>query len=187
MSDASRHAALNRVAAVPATASGAGTLEYWHCEACGKLFADADGKREITAADTVTDKIAPSIVKGGDDKWKPGDENGLSFRSDVAASDFLAVLVDGAEIAADRYIRHESGITVKLTADYLATLAKGEHTLTIRSVSGDAAAKFTIEAETVLPDTPQTKASWIWVISAAVVLGIGAAALVILVRRKRKV
>lgn len=38
---------LNHVAAKDATCIKAGNVEYWHCEACGKNFADQDGKTEL--------------------------------------------------------------------------------------------------------------------------------------------
>ncbi len=40
---------LVKIAAVPATCESPGTEAYWKCSACGKLFADAEGKEEISA------------------------------------------------------------------------------------------------------------------------------------------
>ena len=44
---------MTKVDAVPASCEADGNIEYYECSACGKLFTDADGKKEITAADTV--------------------------------------------------------------------------------------------------------------------------------------
>ncbi len=44
---------ITKVDAVPASCEADGNIEYYECGYCGKLFSDADGKNEITAADTV--------------------------------------------------------------------------------------------------------------------------------------
>ena len=44
---------MTKVDAVPASCETDGNIEYYECGYCGKLFTDADGKNEITAADTV--------------------------------------------------------------------------------------------------------------------------------------
>lgn len=44
---------ITKVDAVPASCEADGNIEYYECGYCGKLFTDADGKNEITAADTV--------------------------------------------------------------------------------------------------------------------------------------
>ena len=182
--DGNNHIELEKVNATPATAASTGSIEYWRCTACGKLFADADGKREINSEDTVAKKLAPSILDGANGKWKKGDENGLTFKSDAAFSDFVEVLVDGKTVAPENYTKREDGIIVELKASYLETLAGGEYTLTIRSASGDATTKFTVEAEVVSSSTNSTNI-WVWIISGVVALGAGVT-VVVLVARKRK-
>ena len=172
------------VDAVPATAASTGTAAHWRCTACGKLFADADGKQEIRSEDTVTKKLAPSILDGANSEWRKGDENGLTFKSDAAFSDFVEVLVDGKTVAAENYEKREGSIIIQLKASYLATLAEGEHTLTIRSASGDATTKFTIEAE-VVPPAPESTNAWVWIVVGVVALG-ACAAVVVFIIRKRK-
>ena len=44
---------MTKVDAVPASCEADGNIEYYKCGYCGKFFSDADGKNEITAADTV--------------------------------------------------------------------------------------------------------------------------------------
>ena len=44
---------MTKVDAVPASCEANGSIEYYECGYCGKLFSDADGKNEITAADTI--------------------------------------------------------------------------------------------------------------------------------------
>ena len=176
--DANRHTGLETVEAVPATAVITGTAAHWRCTACGKLFADADGKQEIRSEDTVTKKLAPSILDGANSEWRKGDENGLTFSSDAAFSDFVEVLVDGKPVASENYERREGGTIVELKASYLETLAEGEHTLTIRSASGDATTRFTIAAS-------DSTNAWVWIIIGFIALGIGVTVAVFVVRKRK--
>ena len=131
------------------------------------------------------DKLAPSIIDGKNVKWSKGDENGLTFKSDAAFSDFVEVLVDGKTITAENYEKREGSIVIQLKASYLATLAAGEHTLTIRSTSGDATTKFTIEAE-VVPPAPESTNAWVWIVVGVVALGACAAVVVFIIRKRKK-
>ena len=182
--DANHHTGMEMVDAVPATAASTGTAAHWRCTACGRLFADADGKQEIRSEDTDTKKLAPSILDGVNGTWRKGDESGLTFKSDAAFSDFVEVLVDGKIIPAENYEKREGSIIIELKASYLATLAEGEHTLTIRSASGDATTRFTVEAESVSPPTGSTNV-WFWIIIGGVLL-LSAAIAAVFVLRIRK-
>ncbi|MBQ9015131.1 MAG: hypothetical protein IJ109_03330 [Firmicutes bacterium] len=53
---------LRAVPAKTATYAAAGNIAYWKCETCGKYFRDADGKEEITQADTVIPKLTPKAA-----------------------------------------------------------------------------------------------------------------------------
>ena len=176
--NANHHTGIEMVDAVPATAASTGTVAHWRCTACGKLFADADGKQEIRSEDTVIKKLAPSILDGANSEWIKGDENGLTFSSDAAFSDFVEVLVDGKTVASENYERREGGTIVELKASYLETLAEGEHTLTIRSASGDATARFTIAAS-------DSTNAWVWIIIGFIALGIGVTVAVFVVRKRK--
>ena len=176
--DANHHTGLETVEAVPATAASTGTAAHWRCTACGKLFADADGKQEIRSEDTVTKKLAPSILDGANSEWRKGDENGLTFSSDAEFSDFVEVLVDGKPVASENYERQGGGIIVELKASYLETLAEGEHTLTIRSASGDATTRFTIAAS-------NSTNAWVWIIIGFIALGIGVTVAVFVIRKRK--
>ncbi|MBQ4382732.1 MAG: S-layer homology domain-containing protein [Oscillospiraceae bacterium] len=48
---------LTATEAVPSTCAVEGNIAYWTCSGCGKLFSDAEGTNEITAADTVVAKL----------------------------------------------------------------------------------------------------------------------------------
>lgn len=51
---------LKHVEAVPSSCSTKGNIEYWVCTACGKYFADAEGKKEIKESDTVA-PVDPTV------------------------------------------------------------------------------------------------------------------------------
>ena len=178
-----RHASLEKLEAIAATAAANGRVECWHCTACDKYFADANGKTELTAENTVTEKVLPSIIQGNDARWKKGESSTLTFRSDAAFEDFAEVLVDGAVLPSESYEKRngEGNIIVELRESYLEQLAEGEHTLAIRSARGDATTHFTVEAA---PDETHP-VSW-WVYAAALgAFAIGTCVAVISFRRKK--
>ena len=181
--DPTRHASLEKLEAIAATAAANGRVECWHCTACDKYFADANGKTELTAENTVTEKVPPSIIQGSDARWKKGESSTLTFRSDAAFEDFAEVLVDGAVLSSESYEKRngEGNIIVELRESYLEQLAEGEHTLAIRSARGDATTHFTVEAA---PDETHP-VSW-WVYAAALgAFAIGTCVAVISFRRKK--
>ena len=155
-----------------ATVTEAGA-KHEECKVCGY-------KKTAIAID----KLAPSIIDGRNAKWNKGGENNLTFKSDAAFSDFVEVLVDGKTITAENYEKREGSIIIQLKASYLAMLAEGEHTLTIRSASGDATTKFTVEAEIVSPPTGSTNV-WVWIINGVVALGVGATVVVFIIRKRK--
>ncbi len=59
--NADNHTTLKHTEAKAATVETEGNIEYWHCEECGKYFADANGENEIALADTVVGK-APEVI-----------------------------------------------------------------------------------------------------------------------------
>ncbi len=181
--DPTRHASLEKLEAIAATAAANGRVECWHCTACDKYFADANGKTELTAENTVTEKVPPSIIQGNNARWKKGESSTLTFRSNAPFEDFAEVLVDGAVLPSESYEKRngEGNIIVELRESYLEQLAEGEHTLAIRSASGDATTHFTVEAA---PDETHP-VSW-WVYAAALgAFAIGTCVAVISFRRKK--
>ena len=181
--DPTCHASLEKLEAIAATAAANGRVECWHCTACDKYFADANGKTELTAENTVTEKVPPSIIQGNDARWKKGESSTLTFRSNAAFGDFAEVLVDGAVLPSESYEKRngEGNIIVELRESYLEQLAEGEHALAIRSARGDATTHFTVEAA---PDETHP-VSW-WVYAAALgAFAIGTCVAVISFRRKK--
>ncbi|MFR7790159.1 MAG: InlB B-repeat-containing protein, partial [Angelakisella sp.] len=159
--DPTRHASLEKLEAIAATAAANGRVECWHCTACDKYFADANGKTELTAENTVTEKVPPSIIQGSDARWKKGESSTLTFRSNAALEDLIEVLVDGAVLPSESYEKRngEGNIIVELRESYLEQLAEGEHTLAIRSARGDATTHFTVEAA---PDETHPVSWWVY-------------------------
>lgn len=159
--DPTCHASLEKLEAIAATAAANGRVECWHCTACDKYFADANGKTELTAENTVTEKVPPSIIQGNDARWKKGESSTLTFRSDAAFEDFAEVLVDGAVLPSESYEKRngEGNIIVELRESYLEQLAEGEHALAIRSARGDATTHFTVEAA---PDETHPVSWWVY-------------------------
>lgn len=181
--DPTCHASLEKLEAIAATAAANGRVECWHCTACDKYFADANGKTELTAENTVTEKVPPSIIQGSDARWKKGESSTLTFRSNAAFEDLIEVLVDGAVLPSESYEKRngEGNIIVELRESYLEQLAEGEHALAIRSARGDATTHFTVEAA---PDETHP-VSW-WVYAAALgAFAIGTCVAVISFRRKK--
>ena len=181
--DPTRHASLEKLEAIAATAAANGRVECWHCTACDKYFADANGKTELTAENTVTEKVPPSIIQGNDARWKKGESSTLTFRSNAAFEDFAEVLVDGAALPAESYEKRngEGNIIIALRESYLEQLAEGEHTLAIRSARGDATTHFTVEAA---PDETHPVSWWIYAAAMGAFV-IGTCVAVISFRRKK--
>ena len=181
--DPTCHASLEKLEAIAATAAANGRVECWHCTACDKYFADANGNTELPAENTVTQTVPPSIIQGNDARWKKGESSTLTFRSDAAFEDLIEVLVDGAALSSESYEKRngEGNIIVELRESYLEQLAEGEHALAIRSASGDATTHFTVEAA---PDETHPVGWWVYA-AALGAFAIGTCVAVISFRRKK--
>ena len=148
-----------------ATCTENGNTAYWTCSECDKYFADADGKTEVALADTVIKatghKFADGkctvcgdidstfktvITAGANGTWQKGTNDGLSFTSNAAFTDFQKVQVDGNDLDPANYTVKEGSTIVTLKAEYLETLTVGKHTLAIVSDTGTATTEFTIKA-----------------------------------------
>lgn len=62
--DPANHDKLEKVPAKAATTDAEGNIEYWVCSGCGKYYADIEGAKEITKADTVLAKLTPTPKTG---------------------------------------------------------------------------------------------------------------------------
>lgn len=153
------HTNLKKVDYVAATAATKGNIEYWYCSACGMYFRDKACTDSISKEDTVISKQAPKITGGNDVKWKQSSSDTLKFRSDADFADFVCVLVDGNEISSAYYTKTAGSIVIELKTSYLNTLKPGNHTLTIRSKTGDAVANFSVDAKATTTQTVTTEIS----------------------------
>lgn len=90
----------------------------------------------------------PEIIEGDNGSWEQGSEDGLTFRSSAEFDEFQKVLVDGNEISENDYTVKAGSTIVTLKANYLATLAAGNHTISIVSTGGNANGTFTIAMKT---------------------------------------
>ena len=126
------------------------------CDVCGKYFSDENAENEIGLADTVIEKLAPSIIKGDGQTVTEGDKKALEFTSDAAFEDFIRVEIDGKELSNANYTVQSGSTVVTLNADYVSTLSAGERTLGIVSQSGTATAKFTVNKKAEITKSPKT-------------------------------
>ena len=94
------HSDLEHIDAKAATEDSEGNTEYWHCEVCGKYYADAEASKEIAEADTVTKKLPPKTAdttpaKDASDTKAPGTGDGCVLMICIA----LMTVSTGAIIA----------------------------------------------------------------------------------------
>ena len=109
------------------------------------------------------------IIYGDGASIIAGQNTALSFTANGPLSKLTAVLVDGKTLDAKHYTAQSGSTIITLAADYVRTLAVGEHTLTVRYTDGETSAHFTV---TAMPkDIPQTgdtsrPAAWLALLSA---------------------
>ena len=166
------HEKLTRVPATAATAKNDGVKKHWICQACGKLFAESNGKTELKTDDTVIEKLEPKVNPQGSGKWTKGDDSSLIFDYD---GDAETILIDG---------KTSDGVTVKdgiieIDKDALKDLSKGKHTLTVVSTDGK---ESSVEFEIFADDFALIS---IVLTASAVVAVVGAGGVIIVVRRKK--
>lgn len=97
----------------------------------------------------VPEQEAPTLISGGDQIWRKGTEEGLSFVSSAELDTFKSVKLDGNELMKDKDYTVVSGSTrVTLNASVLGGLEVGSHELVIESTTGAVTTTFMIaEAE----------------------------------------
>ena len=100
----------------------------------------------ITAKARLQEIVDYEIIEGQNQTVVIG--NTAEFRSNADFNKFVAVKVDGEEIASENYTVKEGVTAVILTAEYVNTLNVGEHTLTIVSSDGEASTVFTVKKDT---------------------------------------
>lgn len=101
------------------------------------------------------------IIEGAKGIWYGSTKEGLTFRGDGDFSKFAGVRVDGNWIPGDHYEAKSGSTIVTLKPSYLASLAAGEHTLSIMWIDDSASTTFTVAsgaaaAQSELDNVPKT-------------------------------
>ena len=157
---------LTHVPAKAPTCTEDGNIEYYRCtrEGCGKLFTDADGKQELTPEEVILPMLTAYRITYGDGASIIAEQNTtLRFTANGPLAKLTAVLVDGKTLDAKHYTAQSGSTIITLAADYVRTLAVGEHTLTVRYKDGETSARFTVTAMPKnLPQTGDTSHLTLW-------------------------
>ena len=129
------HAALTHHDAVEATAAADGVKEHWTCDACGKYFADAEGKNEVTL-----DSLKVAFVPGSDTDV-PGSEGvtvtgGSSNASSVAVGEKVTIVADEAPEGKvfDKWEVVEGDVVLDDVNSATTTFTKIEGAVVIRAI-----------------------------------------------------
>ena len=100
---------------------------------------------------TVTESTAPSpdpvsykILDGANSSWPENTDGSLTIRGNGEMEKFQNVKVDGKIIDKKNYTVTKGSTIITLKADYLKTLATGDHTFEIVWTDGSATTKFTV-------------------------------------------
>ena len=117
---------LTKTPAKAATCTEAGNTEYWTCDICGKHFRDAEGKTEITLADTVIKATGHSYKDGkcsicgaSDPNYKPASPTGSDKQSNNAGKGSNSPQMgDDSNIALWSFIMLMAGTALAGTAVY---------------------------------------------------------------------
>ncbi len=100
---------------------------------------------------TVTESTTPSpdpvsykILDGANSSWTENTDGSLTIRGNGEMTKFQNVKVDGKIVDKENYTVTEGSTIITLKADYLKTLATGDHTFEIVWTDGSATTNFTV-------------------------------------------
>ncbi len=134
------------------TVAEEGVLAHYECAETGQPFEDAAGTIPLANLSALSiPKVTYTVAKGANGAYESSAKAGpyeitvnRSWKDETTFAHFKALLMDGQEIAPSNYTAKAGSLNASLNAAYLATLAEGEHILTVRFDDADVTAKITI-------------------------------------------
>ena len=142
-----------------------GTIEYYKCLDCDKIFADEEGLYEIAAAEQIYDDFTPDIINYTALEWTVQSEVPITFTTNVCSYWLEAVKIDNYILPAGDYILDEENPDISLTINprAFAQLDEGPHRLYIDTARGTMQIDFMVvpagepagEEESLPPDIGQ--------------------------------
>lgn len=149
-----------------ATKKSEGYTGDTYCKDCGKLISKGKATEKLKS-DVSSDKSSSSsvsasskpdktestksennkytIITGKNSVFGKNSKKPLTFASDADFSEFIRVEIDGKTVEKTNYTAESGSTVITLSADFLSTLTKGRHTISIVSKSGTADTEFTVE------------------------------------------
>ena len=110
-----------------------------------------------------------------------GDDSGIYWM-------FNGLKVDGEDLEDEDFSATEGSVIIELPAEYLETLAEGEHTVTAEFTDSDVTTTFTVKSDVpILPDVPETGDSGLGSVLLLMTLSIVGCACYAVGLRRRKV
>ena len=160
--------------AVAATCTETGLTAGKHCSVCAEII---EAQTVVPATGHVYDddydatcnacgytrtpiKIVPEIVEGRDGQWNMGQNNDLTFTTNVDDTKFVGVTIDGVSVSGTDYTKQDDGKKIVFKPEFLKTLPVGEHTLSVISEDGTVETVFTIAARPAETQSKDYKLLW---------------------------
>lgn len=120
----------------------------------------AYGLLSVTEKEASLDPVPPVnkpvIMEGDGQSITAGEKIELTFRSDADYKNFIKVEINKETLDEKYYTKWEGSTYVKLSADYVSSLASGNYTIGIVSENGTAEAQFTVKPAGVLNGKEET-------------------------------
>ena len=157
-----------------ATCTANGLTAGKHCSVCAEIIEaqlvvpatghvyddDYDATCNACGYTRTPVKIVPEIVEGRDGQWNMGQNNDLTFTTNVDDTKFVGVTIDGVSVSETDYTKQDDGKKIIFKPEFLKTLPVGEHTLSVISEDGTVETVFTIAARTAETQSKDYKLLW---------------------------
>ena len=132
-------------------------------------------------------KAAYKIIKGDGSKIVHGSDNTITITVNGAYNKFRSIKIDGELVKTTNYTAKAGSTIITLKAEYLKTLKKGEHTITVIYTDGETEGTFFLNEKSEGTTTPPTGDNsqlgvWIGMITVSTL----AMAAVLMLQRKKK-